>query len=90
MFSSPRITASISGILPTSDRQSPGRSLSGHSNKQCFSLANETFPCRNCLLIKLSLPLEFNDPNLPEKEEKDSGFQVFTRWCPWVYPDLLI
>lgn len=74
MFSSPRITASDSDTLPTSDQPSPRRSLPGCSNKQYFALPNETLPCHNCLLIKLSLSLEFNDPNLPEKEEKDNSF----------------
>lgn len=73
---SPRITVSNSDTLPTSDQLSPGWSLAGHSNKQYLSLPNETFPYHNCLLIKLSLPLEFNDPNLPEKEEKDNFHQV--------------
>lgn len=85
MFSCPRITASNSNILLTSDQPSPGRSLLGHSAKQYFTLPNEIFPLHNYLFIKLSLFLEFNDPNLPEKEEKDKflsdGVPEFIQTC---------
>lgn len=46
----------------------------GCSNEQCLALSNKTFPYHNCLLIKLSWSLEFNDPNLTIKKEKDNSF----------------